>query len=160
MAKAYLSLGTNLGDKEANMHTAIQFIDRQIGKVISQSAFYITAPWGFQSANSFLNSAISINTSLSPAELLKATQLIEREMGRTHKSINGNYSDRLIDIDILLYDEIILNSEELTIPHPQIANRLFVLEPLAEIAPNLICSGCKESIAHLLDKLKENKNAQ
>ena len=109
MAKVYISLGTNLGDKEQNLRTAVQKIEEQVGKVISLSAFYITAPWGFDSEHSFLNAAACVETELSPLEVLQKTQEIERELGRTHKSVGGVYSDRLIDIDLLLYDDLILS---------------------------------------------------
>ena len=96
--KVYLGLGTNLGDKEANLHTAVQQINMRIGKVTSLSAFYVTAPWGFSSEHSFLNAACCVDTSLSPFEVLEKTQSIERDLGRTKKSVDGNYSDRLIAV--------------------------------------------------------------
>ena len=98
----YFSLGTNLGDKEQNLRMAVQKIRKQIGEVISLSAFYATAPWGFSSDNTFLNAALCVGTALAPLEVLQTTQEIEREMGRTHKSVNAVYSDRVIDIDLLL----------------------------------------------------------
>ena len=101
MAKVYLGLGTNLGDKEQNLRDAVQKIEEQVGEVVSLSAFYVTAPWGFASENSFLNAAACVETELSPLEVLQETQMIERELGRTKKSVNGIYSDRLIDC--LLY---------------------------------------------------------
>ena len=109
MAKVYISLGTNLGDKEQNLRDAVEKIEEQIGKVVSLSAFYVTAPWGFASENSFLNAAACVDTDLSPLEVLRETQLIERELGRTKKSVDGVYSDRLIDIDLLLYDDLVLS---------------------------------------------------
>ena len=105
-----MSLGTNLGDKEKNLRDAVHKIEEQIGKVISLSAFYMTAPWGFESDNSFLNAAVCIETELLPLEVLQKTQEIERELGRTHKSTGGVYSDRLIDIDLLMYDDLILSA--------------------------------------------------
>ena len=137
MAKVYISLGTNLGDKEQNLRTAVQKIEEQVGKVISLSAFYITAPWGFDSEHSFLNAAACVETELSPLEVLQKTQEIERELGRTHKSVGGVYSDRLIDIDLLLYDDLILSvtspsGAALNLPHPLMAERDFVMKPLAE----------------------------
>ena len=138
MAKVYISLGTNLGDKEQNLRTAVQKIEEQVGKVISLSAFYITAPWGFDSEHSFLNAAACVETELSPLEVLQKTQEIERELGRTHKSVGGVYSDRLIDIDLLLYDDLILDTPTLKLPHPLMQERRFVMEPLAEIAPDVI----------------------
>lgn len=143
MSKVYLSLGTNLGDKEQNLRVAVQKIEKQIGKVVSLSAFYVTSPWGFDSKNSFLNAAACVETDLSPLEVLQETQMIERELGRTHKSMNGIYSDRLIDIDLLLYDDLILSATsasgaKLILPHPLMTERAFVMQPLAEIAPELL----------------------
>ena len=143
MAKVYVGLGTNLGDKEQNLKVAVQKIEEQIGKVVSLSAFYITAPWGFTSENSFLNAAACVETELSPLDVLQKTQSIERELGRTKKSVNGAYSDRLIDIDLLLYEDLILSAvtpsgAELNLPHPLMAERDFVMKPFAEIAPELV----------------------
>ena len=143
MAKVYLGLGTNLGDKEQNLRDAVQKIEEQIGKVVSLSAFYVTAPWGFTSENSFLNAAACVETELSPLDVLQKTQAIERELGRMKKSINGAYSDRLIDIDLLLYDNLVLSvtsptGAELNLPHPLMTERDFVMKPLAEIAPELV----------------------
>ena len=109
MAKVYLGLGTNLGDKEQNLRDAVQKIEEQVGKIVSLSAFYVTAPWGFSSDNSFLNAAACVETKLSPLEVLQETQMIEKELGRTQKSVNRMYSDRLIDIDLLLYEDLVLS---------------------------------------------------
>lgn len=143
MAKVYVGLGTNLGDKEQNLRDAVQKIEEQIGKVVSLSAFYVTAPWGFVSENSFLNAAACVETDLPPLDVLQETQLIERELGRTKKSVNGVYSDRLIDIDLLLYEDLVLSvtspsGAELNLPHPLMTERDFVMKPLAEIAPDLV----------------------
>ena len=91
--KVYLGLGTNLGDKELNLRVALQKIEERIGKIISLSAFYATAPWGFQSENNFLNAAVGVETVLSPVGILESTQRIEQEIGRLHKSRDGVYSD-------------------------------------------------------------------
>jgi 2-amino-4-hydroxy-6-hydroxymethyldihydropteridine diphosphokinase len=133
MHTVYLSLGTNLGDKEQNLLSAITEIGRRIGSIRAQSAFHSTEPWGFESENTFLNAAVRVETELAPLALLKETQQIERDMGRTQKSVNGKYHDRIIDIDILLYDDLHLNTPKLTIPHPHMYERDFVLIPLKEI---------------------------
>lgn len=133
MHTVYLSLGTNLGDKEANINRAIEKINDSVGTVLRTSSFIETEPWGFDSSNTFLNAALCVETNLSPEQLLNATQLIEREMGRTHKSVNRVYHDRLIDIDILLYDDITISTPALTIPHPLMQERDFVMIPLREI---------------------------
>ena len=129
----YFSLGSNLGDKKQNLSTAIKLMEEQIGVLVRQSAFLATEPWGFQSDKSFVNAAICMETELDPFEVLERTQKIEREMGRTIKSTNGEYHDRIIDIDILLYDDLHVNTPELTIPHPLMEQRDFVMIPLREI---------------------------
>jgi 2-amino-4-hydroxy-6-hydroxymethyldihydropteridine diphosphokinase len=149
MATVYLGLGTNLGDKEANLRTAIYKLQERIGKQVSLSSFYETAPWGFESDHSFLNAAIGLETSLSPIEILHITQEIEKELGRTKKSVNGSYSDRLIDIDILLYDTLVLQTPELTIPHPLMTERDFVMKPLIEIAGNVIHPTRQKTLSEL-----------
>lgn len=158
MANVYIGLGTNLGDKEQNLRDAVHRIEEQIGKVLSLSAFYVTAPWGFASENSFLNAAACVQTQLSPLEVLLETQTIERELGRTKKSVNGAYSDRLIDIDLLLYDDLVLSvtsadGAELNLPHPLMAKRDFVMRPLAEIAPALQHPVLKRTMKDILDEL-------
>lgn len=149
MAIAYLALGTNIGNKRRNMITAAALLAERVGDVLALSGFYETEPWGFQSENTFLNAALQLDTSLSPLELLKATQEIEIEMGRTQKS-NGAYHDRIIDIDILLYEDLVLQTPELSLPHPLMHERLFVMEPLAEIAPNVIHPVFKKPVISLL----------
>jgi len=134
----YLGLGTNLGNKEQNLRFAVQDIEKRIGKVVSLSAFYATAPWGFSSDNAFLNAAVCVETELSPLEILSITQSIEHEMGRIHKSVNGVYSDRVIDIDLLLCGSLVLDTPALRLPHPLMQERSFVMEPLAEIAPEVV----------------------
>ena len=136
MHQVYLSLGTNLGDKEANLKAAIEEIKKRVGEVTSLSAFHASEPWGFQSENSFLNAVCCVSTELTPIEVLNITQEIERELGRIKKSVNGIYSDRMIDIDILLYDDLHIQTPELTIPHPLMRERDFVIIPLREIAPD------------------------
>lgn len=159
MAIVYLGLGTNLGDKAANLHAAVHLISGKIGKVISLSSFYATAPWGFESENSFLNAAICVETSLSPLEVLHRTQEIERTLGRTHKSTGGIYHDRIIDIDLLLYNKEIIQTPELTIPHPLMLQRDFVMNPLVEIASDVVhpVFGKKLSALFFKEKKEDSK---
>ncbi len=139
----YLGLGSNIGDRRLAMVEAIERIEKSIGTVVRQSTFYETEPWGFESENMFLNAVVCVETSLCPLCLLKTTQDIEFEMGRTEKYANDNdnlaslssrqYHDRIIDIDILLYDDITVDLPELKIPHPLMREREFVMKPLNEI---------------------------
>lgn len=138
MHQVYLALGSNLGNKKENIKQAIDKIAIYIGNVVSISEMYQTQPIGFDSDNDFINAACMVETSLAPLEVLSKAQDIEREMGRSSKSINHQYTDRIIDIDILFYDNKAHLSLELTLPHPEIQNRMFVLAPLADIAPTLI----------------------
>ena len=142
--KVYLSLGTNLGDKEDNLNEAIKKIGQMVGDVVRQSSFLETEPWGFESDNRFLNACILVLTDLSAHELLEMTQAIEQEMGRKEKSHNGIYHDRMIDIDILLYDDITVDEPDLKIPHPHMKERDFVMKPLMEILPPKIDNGAEQ----------------
>ncbi len=132
--KVYLGLGTNLGDKEKNIAKAIEKIGELVGDVVRQSALYGTKPWGFSSENDFINAAVCVETTHTPQEVLKITQHIEQGMGRKEKSKDGEYHDRIIDIDILLYGEEHIDSSSLVVPHPLIMQRDFVVKPLSEIA--------------------------
>ena len=138
MTRVYLGLGTNLGDKRKNLDDALLVIKERIGTVVSLSSFYETAPWGFESQNSFLNAALCVQTSMEALQILQVTQEIEKELGRMKKSSGGCYSDRMIDIDILLYGNVVLNTSQLVIPHPLMEKRAFVMQPLAEIAPHVV----------------------
>lgn len=133
MHQVYLSLGTNLGNRKRNIREAIEKIEELVGEVIRQSALYETKPWGFSSPNDFINACVKVSTSLAPRQVLEATQRIEQELGRTLKSVNGEYHDRIIDIDILLYDDLHINEPDLHIPHPLMEQRDFVMVPLKEI---------------------------
>lgn len=157
MAKVYLGLGTNLGNKEANLRSAIQLINERIGKISSLSSFYETAPWGFNSTHNFLNAALCLETFLSPYDVLKQTQNIERELGRTQKSSDRIYSDRPIDIDILLYDNLILQTPELTLPHPLMTERDFVMLPLCEIAGNTLHPVFRKTLQELRHSMSYSK---
>ena len=138
MPTLYLSLGTNLGDRRSNLGTALTLIGQKIGTVQARSGIIETEPWGFESTNRFLNMVAKVQTGLDPLDVLHTAQEIEKQMGRTVKSSNGVYKDRIIDIDILLYDNLVMKTDELTIPHPLMYKRAFVMQPLAEIAPDLI----------------------
>jgi len=137
MAFIYLALGSNLGNKHKHLNDAVIAISLELGNVLSVSSFYPSTPQGFKSENPFLNGVLLLDTELSPIQLLKKTQQIELSLGRTKKDTE-NYEDRIIDIDILLYDNQIIDLPTLKIPHPKMLERDFVLIPLTEIAPDLI----------------------
>ena len=129
----YLGLGTNLGDKEGNIGEAVRRIGELIGTVECQSTLLVSEPWGFESENTFVNAAIRCSTELEPMEVLVRTQEIERAMGRTQKSVDGQYHDRIIDIDILMYDNLHIDTKTLKLPHPLMKERDFVMIPLEEV---------------------------
>ena len=141
--RVYLGLGSNLGDREEHIRKAVALIGEKVGLVIRQSSLIETEPWGFESENRFLNGVILVETSLTPRQLLRSTQKIERSLGRKRKSTDSSlqspdfskYSDRPIDIDILLYDDLTVDEPDLKIPHPLMEQRDFVMIPLNEIKP-------------------------
>lgn len=135
MPKVYLSIGSNLGEKEKQLNTAIHLINERAGTVISTSSYYATEPWKMTTDHEFLNAAVCINTNLTPYSLLQTLQKIEKDMGRHEKTHQKKYEDRIIDIDMLLYDGVKVDTFELTLPHPLMSERAFVLKPLSEIHP-------------------------
>ena len=135
MSKVYLSIGSNKGNRSVLINKAIDEIDKKIGKIISRTSIYQSKSWGFDS-NDFYNLSLLIDTDIEPKSLLINLKKIEKSMGR--EDIDGSYSDRFIDIDILFYDNIIIDSEDLKIPHPKIEIRKFVLIPMLEIADDYV----------------------
>jgi 2-amino-4-hydroxy-6-hydroxymethyldihydropteridine diphosphokinase len=134
----YLGLGSNLGDREAVLLQAIDLIGERVGQVTRRSSFIETEPWGFESDNRFLNAVVCCETELTPRAVLQTTQQIERDLGKrkrhaTKRQKEINYQDRPIDIDILLYDDLIVDEPDLKIPHPLMHQREFVMRPLNEI---------------------------
>jgi len=141
----YLALGTNLGDRLANLRAAIEALPPSI--VLRQSSsVYETPPWGVEDQPPFLNMAVNCATNLEPEPLLKYLKQLEVQLGRLH---SFRWGPRLIDLDILFYDDLILNTGQLIIPHPRLHERAFVLVPLAEIAPDLIHPVLKKSVKEL-----------
>ncbi|MDY9918887.1 MULTISPECIES: 2-amino-4-hydroxy-6-hydroxymethyldihydropteridine diphosphokinase [Proteiniphilum] len=149
----YLALGSNLGDKQKNIEEALDRIEERIGSIISLSAFYLTAPVGFQSENIFVNCACEVATDINIYRLFEITQDIEKEIGRSRKSKNGQYTDRTIDIDLILAGDRVIDTPDLTIPHPCFHTRSFVLDPLYEIAPDLVHPLLGKSIRELREKV-------
>ncbi len=133
--QAYLGLGSNLGDKFSNIQKAYVLIEQKVGEIEKKSAFYVTEPWGFESEDLFVNTVIEIKTQLTPMELLDELKIIEIQLGRKTKSLNG-YASRIIDIDILSYNQKVITELFLTIPHPYIEKRNFVYVPFLEICPD------------------------
>ena len=133
----YLGIGTNLGERDENLRTALELLHERVGECLACSSIYRSAPQGFVSDNEFANIVVVYRTSHSPEDVLLITQQIERDMGRTQKSVDGIYHDRVIDIDLLKAIEnsklIIRNSSSLTLPHPHMQERDFVMVPLGEV---------------------------
>ncbi len=148
MAQLFLLLGGNLGNKKQLFAKVLEMIASDVGTITSQSAFYETEPWGFESDDLFWNQVIVVETSLPPMQLLEQTQQIEAGLGRVRHA--QQYVSRLIDLDLLFYDQLIFRHPKLEIPHPRIAERRFVLEPLSEIAPNFLHPVLNKTVAQLL----------
>lgn len=149
----YLGLGTNTGNREENLVRAIEELSLALGNVSARSSFIETEPWGFISKNRFLNCVVAFKTDKDPHELLSITENIERKLGRIKKTEDGIYHDRVIDIDILLYDNIVVECEKLTIPHPLMHKRDFVLSPLNEIASDAVHPKMHKTIRELIELL-------
>lgn len=132
---AYLLTGTNIGNRRANLDFAIKQLNQLAGQVTLQSTIYETEPWGVQNQPAYFNQALAIQTSFSPKDLLIQLKEIESLAGRAP---NSHMQPRVLDIDILLFDELIISSRVLRVPHPQLINRNFAIVPLAEIAPDYI----------------------
>jgi 2-amino-4-hydroxy-6-hydroxymethyldihydropteridine diphosphokinase len=152
MNTAFLLTGGNLGNRLQNLYKAAELIKKQCGNICLKSSVYQTAAWGFTEQPDFFNQALAITTLYQPDELMKALLEIENEMGRTR---NFKNAPRIIDIDILLMNDIVYNSSTVIIPHPQLAERRFVLTPLAEIASEVIHPVYNKTINELLNECKD-----
>lgn len=148
MKKTFLSIGTNLGNRELNIKNAIIFLQEEVGKFVATSATYETEPWGFEAENNFYNLVVLFETDLLPRELLNAVKRIEQKMGRV-KTRQG-YQSRIIDIDIIFYENQFYHDKNLSIPHKHTHMRNFVLMPLADLAPNYVHPLLQLSVSQML----------
>ena len=147
MNVAYLLTGGNTGDRLHYLDAATDAIEHRCGTIIKKSSVWETAAWGIEKQNKFLNRALKLSTQLSPFELLDCILQIEQDLGRIRKE---KYGPRLIDIDILLFNDDVIDTRNLTVPHNELSNRRFALQPLAEIASRKIHPVIKKTIAQLL----------
>jgi len=148
----YLSLGSNEGDREGLLQMAIDSIRKYVGEVVRVSSTYEGEPLGFRSEKQFLNLCLEMKVEGSPQQLLLKLEAIEVKLGRLKPSIFSEYTDRTIDLDIVFFDDLIVNSADLIIPHPKMHLRRFVLEPLAELCPDFIHPVLKKSVKDLLNE--------
>ncbi|MCE5206431.1 MAG: 2-amino-4-hydroxy-6-hydroxymethyldihydropteridine diphosphokinase [Porphyromonadaceae bacterium] len=153
-----LALGSNLGDKRQNIAIALDKIEERIGRITSLSALYDTLPEGFYTEQNFVNCVCEVDSNLNILTLFLITQEIEKEIGRTKKSVNSQYADRIIDIDLILVGDLIIQTPDLIIPHPLFHTRDFVLKPLCEIAPDRVHPVIGKTIRQLKEELDQKKN--
>jgi 2-amino-4-hydroxy-6-hydroxymethyldihydropteridine diphosphokinase len=155
--QTFLSTGSNLGDRLENLRQASQHISNEIGIIIKTSHIYITQAWGVLDQPDFLNQALEVQTELSPESLLEKIHAIEKKMGRIRTT---HWSKRLIDIDILFYEQLIMNTEDLTLPHPFLHERNFVLAPLVEIASGFQHPIFQKTIVKLYENSQDKLNVK
>ena len=156
MKTIYLSTGSNLGDRKANLFYASQYVQNEIGKLVLSSSIYKSEPWGFVSEEMFFNQVLEVETMLSPFEVLEKIQKIEKALGRIKTS--QQWISRIVDIDLLFYEDLILNTELLKIPHPLLHKRKFVLFPLHEIKPGYMHPEFFKTVSELLEICEDQTN--
>jgi 2-amino-4-hydroxy-6-hydroxymethyldihydropteridine diphosphokinase len=152
MNKVFLLIGGNMGNRLQNLHQAVSLLSAACGPVVQQSAMYETAAWGKTDQAAFLNQALLLTTSLSARELIATILSVEEEMGRQRTE---KFGPRLIDIDMIFYNDDVIDEANLTIPHPELQNRRFVLVPLNEIAPSFVHPVLHKTVAELLKECKD-----
>lgn len=157
MTEVTLIIGGNIGDLENSFRKARELIGRRVGSVITKSSVMESDPWGFDSDSNFLNQVLVVGTELEPQEFLTATQQIEQDLGRVHKTTNQLYTSRPIDIDILFYGNQVIDTPSLTVPHPLIEQREFVLEPLCEVAGQRVHPVTGKNMWQIYTELKMQK---
>jgi len=151
----FIALGANIGEKRKTMLSALEKLTRRGVKILRVSDFIITQPYGVTDQPEFLNAVAEVATKLSPPELLRVLLSIENELGRVRLR---RWGERNIDLDLLLYDDIVMRSAELTLPHPDMQNRDFVLRPLAQIAPQIVHPLLRKTVLQLLEELDKRNN--
>jgi 2-amino-4-hydroxy-6-hydroxymethyldihydropteridine diphosphokinase len=151
--RVYLSTGSNQGESLINLKNAIELIDKQIGKVYLTSSIFKTAAWGKTDQPDFLNQCLLIHSIFTPKMILSKLNSIEKQLGRIRIE---KWGPRIIDIDIIFYDQLILQSQNLNIPHPEVQNRMFVLKPLSEIAGNYMHPVLRKKIKHLIEDTEDS----
>ena len=158
MPKAYLLLGADMGDKRTTFAKAKQLIEADLGKITQESSLYESEAWGFESDTTFLNQVLEVEAALAPLELLDGIHQIENRLGRV-RSGNG-YESRLIDIDILFYQDLIIETPSLTVPHPHLHKRMFTLAPLSELIPDFIHPVFAKSVAQLKEECVDKSHVR
>jgi len=153
----YIGLGSNLGDRLANIKKAIELMRKEGIEIIDESSTYETEPFGYKEQGWFLNSVVKGKTELSPSRLWKSLEKIEKSMGREREV---KWGPRIIDLDLLFYGNRMLNGKQLQVPHPELHKRKFVLVPLAEVAPKLVHPVFKKTISELLTDLRDNSKVK
>ena len=157
MPRAYLSIGSNLGDRINYLKKALEKLKQNNIQIIKSSNIIETEPYGYKEQGKFLNMAVEIDSELEPFELMKLISKIESELGRIRTK---RWGPRVIDIDIIFYDYLIINEPDLKIPHPDMQNRFFVLKPLQEIAPDFVHPVLKKTITELLENLNSEDKSK
>ena len=150
MPKIYIGVGSNLGSREENCRKAIELFSQHGIRVVKSSSMIETEPWGVEKQPKFINMVVEAETVLVPEELLKALEKIESDLGRRPAE---RWSPRIIDLDVLFYDDLVMKTTDLEIPHPGIKDRDFVLKPLVEIAPDVMHPVLKKSVSELLNEM-------
>ncbi len=153
MHRIFMGIGGNLGDKQLNFEKVYLLIEKELGRIVQKSSVYETPPWGFSAKENFWNQVVLIETLMEPEELLAGINQVENSFGRKRQT--GNYRSREMDIDVIYFDDRIINTEVLIIPHPLLAQRLFVLVPLVEIAPDFQHPVLKQSNQQLLESCSD-----